>query len=118
MKKSKVETTETRRRIVDTAAREFRRNGIHATGLADVMALAGLTHGGFYRHFDSKDQLVAEACAAGMDSVVQAVEVAAAQGEGRRAVEAIVENYLSTRHRDDHSCGVPSSRAGKRNRAC
>ncbi len=82
------------------------------TVLADVMALAGLTHGGFYRHFDSKDHLVAEACAAGMDSVVQAVEVAAGQGEGRRAVEAIVENYLSTRHRDDHSCGCPLAGLG------
>ncbi len=61
MKKSKLEAAETRRRIVKTAAAEFRRNGIHATGLSDVMAAAGLTHGGFYRHFDSKDQLVAEA---------------------------------------------------------
>jgi TetR/AcrR family transcriptional regulator, transcriptional repressor for nem operon len=67
MKKSKLEAAETRRRIVKTAAAEFRRNGIHATGLSDVMAAAGLTHGGFYRHFDSKDELVAEACAAAME---------------------------------------------------
>jgi TetR/AcrR family transcriptional regulator, transcriptional repressor for nem operon len=70
VKRSKAEAAETRRRIVETAAREFRRNGIHATGLADLMAGAGLTQGGFYRHFQSKDQLVAEACAAAMNSIV------------------------------------------------
>ncbi len=54
MKKSKKEAAETRQRIVKTAAAEFRRNGINGTGLSDLMAAAGLTHGGFYRHFDSK----------------------------------------------------------------
>ena len=63
MRKSKQETAKTRERIVRAAAGEFREHGIVATGLADLMAAAGLTHGGFYRHFDSKDQLVAEACA-------------------------------------------------------
>jgi TetR/AcrR family transcriptional repressor of nem operon len=51
MKRSKVETAETRRRIVAMASREFQRTGIHATGLVEVMAAAGLTHGSFYRHF-------------------------------------------------------------------
>ena len=64
MKKSKLEAAETRQRIVKAAAVEFRRKGINNTGLNEVMAAAGLTHGGFYRHFASKDQLVAEACAA------------------------------------------------------
>jgi TetR/AcrR family transcriptional repressor of nem operon len=107
MKKSKVETAETRRRIVKTAAAEFSRNGIHVTGLNDVMAAAGLTHGGFYRHFDSKDQLVAEACAAGMESVVVVTEAAARQRDGRNALEAIAESYLSTDHRDNRSEGCP-----------
>jgi TetR/AcrR family transcriptional repressor of nem operon len=61
MRKSKTETAETRRRMVDLAAKMFRRNGIAATGVAEIMAAACLTHGGFYRHFGSKDQLVAEA---------------------------------------------------------
>ena len=60
MRKSKEETAATRPRIVATAATEFRRQGIEATGLAELMAAAGLTHGGFYRHFDSKEQLVGE----------------------------------------------------------
>ena len=63
MRKSKSEAAETRRRIVAAAAAAFRKNGIVATGLADLMKAAGLTHGGFYKHFKSKDQLIAEACA-------------------------------------------------------
>ena len=80
MKKSKLEAAETRRRIVKTASAEFRRNGIHATGLSDVMAAAGLTHGGFYRHFDSKDDLVAEACAAAMEPAAENTVASACYG--------------------------------------
>ena len=107
-----METAETRRRIVETAAREFRRNGIHATGLADVMAAAGLTHGGFYRHFHSKDQLVAEACAAGMESIVAKVGAAARQNEGSGGLEEITESYLAINHRDDRSGGCPLAGLG------
>ena len=70
MRKSRWEAARTRKRIIEAAAKEFRRNGIARTGLADLMAAAGLTHGGFYRHFESKDQLVAEACAAGEDCLI------------------------------------------------
>lgn len=112
MKKSKVETAETRRRIVETAAREFRRNGINATGLADVMAAAGLTHGGFYRHFESKDQLVGEACAAGMEFVVESAEAAARDCDGKGGFEAIVDNYLALAHRNDRCDGCPLAGLG------
>jgi TetR/AcrR family transcriptional repressor of nem operon len=70
MRRSKQEAAETRRRIVKAAAAKFRQNGIGGTGLSDLMAAAGLTHGGFYRHFDSKDQVVAEACAAATESAI------------------------------------------------
>ncbi|MHC5544384.1 TetR/AcrR family transcriptional regulator, partial [Singulisphaera rosea] len=70
MKKSREETAETRRRILEVAAQEFRRKGILGTGLAEIMAAAGLSHGGFYRHFASKDQLVAEAFAADMEQFI------------------------------------------------
>src|SRR6202163_3333984 len=96
MKKSKLESAETRRRIVKTAAAEFRRNGINGTGLSDLMGAAGLTHGGFYRHFGSKDQLVAEACAEAVETVIFG-RLAAAAPEGAGAAVA----YLSTGHRDD-----------------
>src|SRR5260370_34397642 len=67
MRKSKQEGAETRRRMVKAAAAKFRLNGIGGTGLSELIAAAGLTHGGFYRHFGSKDQLVAAASAAATD---------------------------------------------------
>jgi TetR/AcrR family transcriptional regulator, transcriptional repressor for nem operon len=81
MKKSKVETAQTRRRIVQAAAQAFRNNGIHATGVAEIMSAAGLTHGAFYRHFASKEHLVAEACAAGMASTRDAIDASVKNGE-------------------------------------
>jgi AcrR family transcriptional regulator len=62
MRRSKADTARTRERIVETASEQFRRHGISDAGLSRLMAAAGLTHGGFYRHFASKDQLVSEAC--------------------------------------------------------
>ncbi|WP_144140267.1 TetR/AcrR family transcriptional regulator [Paraburkholderia sp. BCC1884] len=111
MKKSKTETAETRRRIVETAARQFRRNGIQATGVAEVMAEAGLTHGGFYRHFGSKDQLVAEACEAGFGPVTEAFEAATKRDDGE-GFNAIVDSYVSTGHRDNPEEGCPLAGMG------
>jgi TetR/AcrR family transcriptional repressor of nem operon len=105
MKRSKLEAAETRRRIVKTAATEFRRKGINATGVNDVMAAAGLTHGGFYRHFASKDQLVAEACAAALGATVEATEVPTCPALGKEALDEILAEYLSTGHRDNPSEG-------------
>jgi TetR/AcrR family transcriptional repressor of nem operon len=122
MKKSKLETAETRRRIVRAAAAEFRRNGIHATGLCELMAAAGLTHGGFYRHFDSKDQLVAEACAAGMGAEVGGA--AACPDFGKGGLKEMAASYLSTVHRDNpgEGCllaglGSELARSGDKTRA-
>ena len=105
MRKSKLEAAETRRRIIKAASAEFRRNGIDTTGLSDVISAAGLTHGGFYRHFDSKDELVAEACAAAMESTGQTNEALACDGDGKDALEAIVTNYLCQDHRNNLSEG-------------
>jgi TetR/AcrR family transcriptional repressor of nem operon len=112
MKKSKLQVAETRRRIVRTAAAEIGRNGINGIGVSDLMAAAGLTHGGFYRHFESKDQLVAEACAAAMESVVETTEAAAAHRTANSRLQAIAERYLSTDHRDDQSGGCPLAGLG------
>lgn len=101
MRKSKAETAETRRRIVKAAAVEFRRNGIHATGVAEIMAAAGLTQGGFYRHFASKDQLVAEACAEAMSVAVSSTQEVPGPSCGKLGPEAIVENFLSVEHPDN-----------------
>ena len=80
MRKSKEEAAETRRRIVTAAAGEFREHGIVATGLSDLMQAAGLTHGGFYKHFESKDQVVAEACAEAVRVLMEKLEAAPCKG--------------------------------------
>ncbi len=105
MRKSKEEAAETRKRIVKAAACEFREKGIVATGLADLMKAAGMTHGGFYKHFESKDQLIAEACA-------EAVEEAIGGMEAQPTIKAAVAGYLSTQHRDNPAAGCPLSAIG------
>src|SRR3954466_4732429 len=100
MRKSKAEAAETRKRIVAVAAAEFRKNGIVATGLSDLMKAAGLTHGGFYKHFESKDQLIAEACAEAGRALVERVSANTAKGSA-------VSSYLSVRHRDNPAAGCP-----------
>ena len=107
MRKSREEAAQTRKRIVTAASEEFRKNGIVATGLNDLMSAAGLTHGGFYKHFESKDQLVAEACAEAVETAILE-RLAAAASEGAGAAAA----YLSTGHRDNPATGCPLSAIG------
>jgi len=105
MRKSREEAAQTRKRIVEAASCEFREKGIVATGLADLMKAAGLTHGGFYKHFESKDQLVAEACAKAVDSVIGVMAA-------HPTINAAVAAYLSTRHRDKPASGCPLAAIG------
>jgi TetR/AcrR family transcriptional repressor of nem operon len=104
MRKSRDETAQTRQRIVATGALEFRRNGIAGTGLAEVMAAAGLTHGGFYRHFDSKDALVKECLSNALDAFRAKIETAVAKRPGRAGVLLAIDGYLSAAHRDNEDC--------------
>jgi TetR/AcrR family transcriptional regulator, transcriptional repressor for nem operon len=107
MRKSREEAAQTRKRIVTAASGEFRKKGIVATGLNDLMGAAGLTHGGFYKHFESKDQLVAEACAEAVETAIfERLAGAASQGAGAAAA------YLSTDHRDNPATGCPLSALG------
>lgn len=112
MRKSRIEAAETRQRIIEVAARKFRLNGITATGLADIMSEAGLTQGGFYRHFESKNQLVAEACAAATETIVATLEEAAGKSDDKDGFRAIVESYVSTNHRDNAAGGCPLAGMG------
>jgi TetR/AcrR family transcriptional repressor of nem operon len=107
MRKSREEAAQTRKRIVTAASEAFRKKGIVATGLNDLMRAAGLTHGGFYKHFESKDQLVAEACAEAVETAILEI-MAAAASEKRGAAAA----YLSTGHRDNPATGCPLSAIG------
>ena len=105
MRKSREETAQTRQRIVETGAIEFRRNGIAGTGLADVMTAVGLTHGGFYRHFDSKETLVTECLTNALDSLRAsiAIAIATATRPGRAGVLFAIDDYLSAAHRDSEA---------------
>jgi TetR/AcrR family transcriptional regulator, transcriptional repressor for nem operon len=106
MRKSREEAAQTRKRIVTAASEEFRKNGIVATGLSDLMSTAGLTHGGFYKHFGSKDQLVAEACAEAVKTILEKLAAASSEKGGAAAA------YLSTDHRDNPATGCPLSAIG------
>jgi TetR/AcrR family transcriptional regulator, transcriptional repressor for nem operon len=97
---------ETRRRIIETAGRRLKHDGIDGSGVAALMSDAGLTNGAFYAHFESKDDLVANVVA---DQLATQRAVLASLPEGRAAVEEFVRDYLSPHHRDDPSTGCPSA---------
>ncbi|MFL6133970.1 MAG: TetR/AcrR family transcriptional regulator [Nocardioidaceae bacterium] len=96
----------TRRRIVETAGRRLKRDGIDGSGIATLMADAGLTNGAFYAHFDSKDDLVATVV--GDQLGRQASEFSKLPG-GRAGLEVFVREYLSPAHRDHPDVGCPSA---------
>jgi TetR/AcrR family transcriptional repressor of nem operon len=112
MRKSKQEAAATRQRIVRAAAAEFCQKGIDGTGLSDLMAAAGLTHGGFYRHFNSKDQIVAEACATAAEVLVGRLAASASKKSAQSGLKTIASSYLSVAHRDDPSNGCPLAALG------
>jgi AcrR family transcriptional regulator len=102
----------THERIVDVAARVIRRSGYGGTGVADIMKEAGLTHGGFYAHFASRDALLAEAGdRAGAESVALAAGIAAAAPAGE-ALQHIMEAYLSDEHLGAIETGCPIAALG------
>jgi TetR/AcrR family transcriptional repressor of nem operon len=86
----------TRRRIIETAAARFRKDGIGGVGVADLMAEAGLTHGGFYSHFASKEDLVRAAVEAASGDSAQRFDQRVKEG----GLEAWIRGYLRTGHRD------------------
>jgi len=99
-------------RIVEVASRAIRRSGYDGTGVADIMKEAGLTHGGFYAHFESRDALLAEAGdRAGAESVAMAARVAAAAPQGM-ALQAMMHAYLSAEHIEAIETGCPVSALG------
>lgn len=95
----------TRRRIIDAASQVFRERGIAETGVDEVMRRAGLTHGGFYAHFQDKSELVTEACTAAFEAAVPNLDrIAAAPTAGARA-RLLIDSYLGRRHRDNLGSG-------------
>ena len=96
----------TRRRILETAGRRFKRDGIDGSGIATLMADAGLTNGAFYAHFASKEDLVATAVA---DQLRAQRASLSGQTPDRAGLEQYVRAYLSVEHRDNPDDGCPSA---------
>ena len=106
MKVSREQAAENRARVIEVAGRLFRERGFDGIGVADIMRGAGLTHGGFYGQFASKDDLAAQACAQTLDrSVARWTQLAA----GEAPLTAIVTSYLLPSHRDAPGSGCAMS---------
>src|SRR5262245_9025425 len=97
----------TRKRVLGEAARAIRAQGPHRVAVAEVMAKAGLTHGGFYAHFGSKDELVAAAVARMFDEAVETFHRLTKGKPPAEALRAYLDMYLSPRHRDSRATGCP-----------
>ena len=110
MRYSKDHKQETHARIVKKASVRLREKGAHGIGVADLMKEAGLTHGGFYAHFDSREALVIEAFAYAMDRSIERWRKLAEDMPAERRLAIIADSYLTRTHRDDpgHGCAVPA----------
>lgn len=105
------EKARNRQNIIEAAGRMFRSQGVDAVGIAELMKEAGLTHGGFYNHFASKDDLAAEACGASFKASLGSLEQFLEEGADLTGppLKRVVDNYLSAAHRDASDGGCPSA---------
>ena len=112
MRKSRQETARTREHIIKAASEEIRANGVAESGLAGVMKAAGLTHGGFYKHFGSKGQLVTESVARAFDQVLGELQSSIKGKRPDAALATLVGEYLSAHWRDHVEKSCPLSAIG------
>jgi len=110
MRYSREHKQETHDRIVKKASVRLREKGAHGIGVADLMKEAGLTHGGFYAHFDSREALVIEAFGYAMDRSMEHWRKMTDEVAPEKRLTLIADSYLSTVHRDNpgHGCSVPT----------
>ncbi|MBB5337746.1 TetR/AcrR family transcriptional regulator [Tunturiibacter gelidoferens] len=111
MRVSRTKAAENRERILDVATRLFRERGIDGIGVADLMKSAGLTHGGFYGHFKSKDDLVAQACGRAVQKMRDNWIKVLDQTTGD-PVHALADTYLAAKHRDNAGRGCTIAALG------
>ncbi len=105
MKVSREQAARNRENVVEVASRLFRAHGVDGVGIGEVMRACGLTHGGFYNQFESKEALAAEACGAALArSATRWRDLVAGAGEGKAAT-TIADDYLSPRNRDAAETG-------------
>ena len=107
MRYSSGHRAETRERVLKEAAKEIRARGPDNVAVAGIMARAGLTHGGFYAHFPSKDALVGEAIGTMFADARARTERIDAAGDPKAVLRAYVDFYLSPAHRDSRDRGCP-----------
>jgi TetR/AcrR family transcriptional repressor of nem operon len=101
---------QTRRRIVETAAQRFRKEGVASVGIAGLMADAGLTHGGFYAHFASKEDLVRAALdEAAAENAARRAKILETTPPGPERAEALIRHYLRPAHRDAPGLGCTAA---------
>lgn len=111
-KMSEAEKRKSHIRILDAASRLMREKGIASTSVSDVMQAAGLTHGGFYRHFSSKEDLVAAAFTQAVNEVVADLEKASDVAEKAQARDHYIAQYLSREHIENRGQGCPLAAMG------
>lgn len=107
MRYDKAHKEKTRRRVLHAAAKAIRLEGPHRVGVAAVMAKAGLTHGGFYSHFESKDDLIASAIGQMFEELVERLTRTVTEHPPDAALRIFVNHYLSLAHRDAVATGCP-----------
>ena len=123
MRHSKTEKAKTHERIVAVASKKFREEGLAGIGIADLMKEAGLTVGGFYKHFKSRDALVGEAVGSSLDMWKDRIDASAAGGPPV-TYDSLIDIYLTEAHRNHPGTGCPVgalagdlARSDKRTRA-
>ncbi|MFA7293679.1 MAG: TetR/AcrR family transcriptional regulator [Rhodocyclaceae bacterium] len=97
MKVSREQAAESRQRVIEIASKLFREHGLDGIGVADLMKSAGFTHGGFYRHFGSKEELMAEACAQAVGASISKLQERIDQAP-ENPLAAVTSAYLSSTH--------------------
>ena len=97
----------TRQKVLDLAAADLCVNGIERTGIAEIMQSAGLTHGGFYAHFASKDEMVAAAITQMFGHLTGKLETGMQHLGPAKTLDLFINSYLSTKHRDNPAQGCP-----------
>src|SRR6202047_1738188 len=108
---SKAQKEKTHKRIVAIASKRFREKGLAGFGIAELMKEAGLTVGGFYKHFDSRDDLVAEAVSSAFGGWKRRVDAAKAGGPSV-SLAKLINDYLNEAHRDNPGAGCAFSTLG------
>lgn len=107
---SKQQSDQNRVAITAASGRLFRERGLEGVSVADLMAAAGLTHGGFYGHFDSKDAVAAAACTHAFAASAERWKTRIAEAHGKKAARAaIIDNFLSTKSRNTPGQACPTA---------